>query len=152
MVLALAGDSTTRTFMREAGGPSLWGSGARTLGDGGKRCQRLGGGFENNYGLYYLICAANDQLPVEIIKAAIYVVTSFLSLPGFTNMPSAAGQGRATAPERNTATMTPGETARYTKELLDSLRSIALRQDHLVLAGLLDAAAREARRLVSNSF
>lgn len=44
--------------------------------------------------------------------------------------------------------MTPVQTARYTRELLDSLRKIAVRQDQLVLAGLLEAAAREAKRLM----
>lgn len=48
--------------------------------------------------------------------------------------------------------LTPLETASYTREILDSLRGMALRQDHLVLAGLLEAAAREAKRLVANSF
>lgn len=48
--------------------------------------------------------------------------------------------------------LTPRDTASYTKEMLESLRAMALRQDHLVLAGLLEAAAREARRLVANSF
>lgn len=46
----------------------------------------------------------------------------------------------------------PTETARYTREMLESLRGMALRQDHLVLAGLLEAAAREAKRLLANSF
>ncbi|HUJ02692.1 MAG TPA: hypothetical protein VLW75_03570 [Rhizomicrobium sp.] len=53
---------------------------------------------------------------------------------------------------RHMAPPTPAESARYTKELLDSLRAIALRQDQHVLAGLLDAAAREAKRLLANSF
>ncbi len=50
------------------------------------------------------------------------------------------------------AELSPGETASYTREMLDSLRGMALRQDQLVLAGLLEAAAREAKRLVANSF
>lgn len=47
---------------------------------------------------------------------------------------------------------TPGETARYTREMLVSLKNIAIRQEQHVLAGLLEAAAREAKRLVANSF
>jgi hypothetical protein len=56
------------------------------------------------------------------------------------------------APSSRPEGLSPLETANYTKEMLDSLRGLALRQDHLVLAGLLDAAAREAKRLVANSF
>jgi hypothetical protein len=43
--------------------------------------------------------------------------------------------------------MGPGaaETARYTKEMLESLRKIALQQEQLLLAHLLDLAALEAR-------
>jgi hypothetical protein len=45
------------------------------------------------------------------------------------------------------AGMTPQDTARYTKELLESLRGIAVRQEQFVLAGLLEAAIREAKKL-----
>jgi hypothetical protein len=54
--------------------------------------------------------------------------------------------------DRQTAAFTPGETARYTREMLDSLKNIAVRQEQHVLAGLLEAAAREAKRLIANSF
>ena len=50
------------------------------------------------------------------------------------------------------AAPTPDETARYTREMLDSLKNIAVRQEQHVLAGLLEAAAREAKRLIANSF
>ena len=49
------------------------------------------------------------------------------------------------------ADLTPGESARYTREMLESLKSIAVRQQQHVLAGLLEAAAREAKRLVAAS-
>ena len=39
----------------------------------------------------------------------------------------------------------PHETARYTREMLDSLRKIALQQDQRLLAHLLELAAVEAR-------
>ena len=54
--------------------------------------------------------------------------------------------------DRTLAGLTPVETARYTKELLDSLRGIALRQEQLVLASLLEAAAREAKRLMAHAY
>jgi len=43
--------------------------------------------------------------------------------------------------------ITPEETARYTAELLESLKKIALRQDQALLAHLLDLAALEAKSL-----
>jgi hypothetical protein len=67
-------------------------------------------------------------------------------------MQRATSPGQDPSGGRNLAALTPGESARYTKELLDSLRNIALRQDQLILAGLLEAAAREAKRLLANSF
>ena len=45
------------------------------------------------------------------------------------------------------ADMTPAETARYTCELLDSLRKIAARQGQAVLAHLLELARYEAQSL-----
>lgn len=41
--------------------------------------------------------------------------------------------------------MGPKETAAYTKEMLDSLRKIALQQNQHLLAHLLDLAALEAK-------
>jgi len=61
------------------------------------------------------------------------------------NIPDAAA-------DKALAGMTPGDTARYTKELLESLRRIAVRQEQLVLAGLLEAAVREAKKLVAASY
>lgn len=43
---------------------------------------------------------------------------------------------------------TGSESARYTKDMLRSLKRIAAAQDQLVLAHLLDAALREADRLL----
>ena len=39
----------------------------------------------------------------------------------------------------------PHETARYTKEMLESLRKIALQQDQRLLAHMLELAALEAK-------
>jgi hypothetical protein len=41
----------------------------------------------------------------------------------------------------------PVETAQYTKEMLESLRKIALQQKQILLAHLLDLAAVEAKAL-----
>jgi hypothetical protein len=43
--------------------------------------------------------------------------------------------------------ITPEETARYTAELIESLKKIALRQGQALLAHLLDLAALEAKSL-----
>jgi hypothetical protein len=43
--------------------------------------------------------------------------------------------------------VTPSESARYTSEMLESLRKIALKQNHGLLAHLLGLAAIEARYL-----
>ena len=45
------------------------------------------------------------------------------------------------------ASMTPAETARYTCELLESLRKIAARQNQAMLAHLLELARYEAQSL-----
>lgn len=41
--------------------------------------------------------------------------------------------------------ITPAETARYTAELLESLRKIALRQEQVLLAHFLELAVVEAK-------
>ena len=43
--------------------------------------------------------------------------------------------------------MSPAETAQYTKETLESLRKIALRQGQFLLAHLLELAVVEAKAL-----
>jgi hypothetical protein len=43
--------------------------------------------------------------------------------------------------------LAPAETARYSKDLLDSLRKIALQQGQSLLAHLLSLAAQEAKAL-----
>jgi hypothetical protein len=43
--------------------------------------------------------------------------------------------------------LTPSETARYTRDLIESLRKIALGQGHMLLAHLLGLAAVEAKML-----
>jgi hypothetical protein len=43
--------------------------------------------------------------------------------------------------------LAPAETARYSKDLLESLRKIALQQGHSLLAHLLGLAAQEAKAL-----
>jgi len=47
------------------------------------------------------------------------------------------------------ADMSPAETARYTCELLDSLRKIAARQNQMMLAHLLELARYEAHSLTA---
>ena len=49
------------------------------------------------------------------------------------------------------AALSPGETARYTADLLDSLRKIAARQKQGVLAHLLELAQYEAKCLALKS-
>jgi hypothetical protein len=46
------------------------------------------------------------------------------------------------------STISPAESARYTVDMLESLRKIALRQGQGVLAHLLELAQAEARMLV----
>jgi len=48
-----------------------------------------------------------------------------------------------------TSPISPGDAVQYTQELIDSLREIALKQNHLRLAELLDAASAEAARLAA---
>ena len=43
--------------------------------------------------------------------------------------------------------LSPAETARYSKDLIDSLRKIALQQGQPLLAHLLSLAAQEAKAL-----
>ncbi|HWD28221.1 MAG TPA: hypothetical protein VG387_13705 [Rhizomicrobium sp.] len=43
--------------------------------------------------------------------------------------------------------VTPSESARYTGEMLESLKKIAIKQNHGLLAHLLSLAAMEARYL-----
>ncbi|HEY4115021.1 MAG TPA: hypothetical protein VGM17_13285 [Rhizomicrobium sp.] len=54
-------------------------------------------------------------------------------------------------PRRSGGGVSASETANYTKDLLDGLRAMAIRQRHHRLAELLDAAAAEAERLVAES-
>ena len=44
---------------------------------------------------------------------------------------------------------TPADTARYTHDLIESLRKMALGQGQTLLAHLLDLAAQEAKHLAS---
>jgi hypothetical protein len=46
--------------------------------------------------------------------------------------------------------ITPDDAARYTKELIDSLRKIAIGQNHHQLARLLEAAGIEAESLAAH--
>jgi len=45
--------------------------------------------------------------------------------------------------------ISPGDAVQYTQELVDSLKEIALRQNHLKLAELLAAASGEAAQLAA---
>lgn len=66
-------------------------------------------------------------------------------------------EGRMAAPSslqspvaRGSRVMPPissGDSARYTRDLLETLKGIAIRQGHMVLASLLEAAACEADRI-----
>lgn len=67
----------------------------------------------------------------------------------FVANPRMAQAARPPAPPAKApaADMSGAETARYTSELLDSLRKIALRQGHGMLAHLLELARFEAQSL-----
>jgi hypothetical protein len=64
-------------------------------------------------------------------------------------MPQAAKNPRPSLVPPVTEGMGPAETARYTAELLDSLRKIAARQGQAVLAHLLELARFEAHSLIA---
>jgi hypothetical protein len=49
-------------------------------------------------------------------------------------------------------TLTPEETARYTRDLIESLRKIALQQGQSLLAHLLGLAAMEAKALAGRDY
>ena len=55
------------------------------------------------------------------------------------------------APPVPGATISPAESARYTAEMLETLRKIAVQQRQLVLAHLLELAQAEARMLVRDA-
>jgi hypothetical protein len=46
----------------------------------------------------------------------------------------------------------PAETARYSRDLIESLRKIALQQGHFLLAHLLGLAALEAKALADGDY
>ena len=48
--------------------------------------------------------------------------------------------------------LTPNETARYTRDLIESLRKIASQQGHSLLAHLLELAAIEAKALADGDY
>lgn len=48
-------------------------------------------------------------------------------------------------PQAPSAPISPADTARYTAELLDSLRKMAIKQQQVLLAHFLELAAVEAR-------
>jgi hypothetical protein len=54
---------------------------------------------------------------------------------------------RASGPRRSAPKLSSRDTAAYARDLLESLKIIALRQRQRRLAELLDAAAQEAQRL-----
>ena len=62
-------------------------------------------------------------------------------------MTQAQKKARPAAAMPALAALSPPETARYTSDLLDSLRKIATRQGHGVLAHLLELAQFEAQTL-----
>ncbi len=67
-----------------------------------------------------------------------------------TVMPSYPSGGRY-PPASPPAPLTPAETARYTRDLLESLRKIALGQGQTLLAHLLGLAAMEAKALADQA-
>ena len=48
--------------------------------------------------------------------------------------------------------ITPADTARYSADLIESLRKMALQQGHILLAHLLGLAALEAKSLASRDY
>lgn len=54
-------------------------------------------------------------------------------------------RNRTLPPDPPPGPITPADTARYTAELLDSLRKMALKQEQVMLAHFLELAAVEAR-------
>lgn len=64
-------------------------------------------------------------------------------------MPQAQKKPRPDASLPAPAALSPSETARYTSDLLESLRKIASRQGHGVLAHLLELAQYEAHSLAA---
>jgi hypothetical protein len=56
---------------------------------------------------------------------------------------------RSLPPDPSPSPITPADTARYTAELLDSLRKMALKQEQVMLAHFLELAAVEARAQVN---
>ena len=64
-------------------------------------------------------------------------------------MPQAQKKPRPDAALPAPAALSPSETARYTSDLLESLRKIADRQGHGVLAHLLELAQYEAHSLAA---
>ncbi|HWA90761.1 MAG TPA: hypothetical protein VG889_12035 [Rhizomicrobium sp.] len=52
---------------------------------------------------------------------------------------------RTTPPDPPPGPITPADTARYTADLLDSLRKMAIKQEQVLLAHFLELAAVEAR-------
>lgn len=60
-----------------------------------------------------------------------------------SSAPAATARGGRVIPP-----ISSSDSARYTRDLLQTLKGIAIRQDHMVLARLLEAAAREAERIV----
>lgn len=62
---------------------------------------------------------------------------------------SIESSGKGSDPGKETALpITAADTARYMRDLLEDLREIAVHQDQVGLACVLDAAVREAERLV----
>jgi len=57
-----------------------------------------------------------------------------------------------TLPSEQIAKLLPAETARYSRDLIESLRKIALQQGHSLLAHLLGLAALEAKALAEGDY
>jgi hypothetical protein len=55
-------------------------------------------------------------------------------------------------PNAQIAGLLPTETARYSRDLIESLRKIALHQGHSLLAHLLGLAALEAKALAEGDY
>jgi hypothetical protein len=63
--------------------------------------------------------------------------------------PVMAQSAKSQVPSMTPPAASPAETARYTRELLESLRKIAMRQNQELLAHLLELARFEAQSLAS---
>jgi hypothetical protein len=95
-------------------------------------------------GLLTIIC----NLGLQLAQAAPKVNAEFIAIPFMAQALKKTHSDSATALP---ASLSPPETARYTSDLLESLRKIAVRQGHGMLAHLLELAQYEAHSLAAKT-